>query len=301
MKSSTPASAAIAAAVSGLSPVIITVLMPIARRCAKRSRMPPLTMSFRWTTPSARPFSATTSGVPPSREIRSTVRMQLGRQRVARAPAPGARSRRPRPCGSRGRRGRCRTSASARRTARTSPRASASSRAANAELLLRQHDDRPALRRLVGQRRQLRRVGQRLLGDARRRTELGGLTVAERDRAGLVEQQRVDVAGGLDRAAGHRQHVVLHQPIHAGDADRRDQRADRRRDQADQQRDQHRNRNARPGVAARTAGASRRPAGRPASARPAGCSARSRSASSAARRLRRARSCDRGTSRRDST
>ena len=37
-KSSTPASAAMACAVSGLSPVIITVRMPIARSCAKRSR-----------------------------------------------------------------------------------------------------------------------------------------------------------------------------------------------------------------------------------------------------------------------
>ncbi len=46
-KSSTPASAAMAAAVSGLSPVIITVRMPIRRSSAKRSRMPPLTMSFR--------------------------------------------------------------------------------------------------------------------------------------------------------------------------------------------------------------------------------------------------------------
>ena len=56
---------------------------------------------------------------------------------------------------------------------------------------------------------------------------------------GLVEQQRVDVAGGFDRAARHRQHVVLHQPVHAGDADRRQQAADRRRDEADEQRDQH--------------------------------------------------------------
>ena len=47
MKSSTPASAAMAAAVSGLSPVIITVLMPILRSCAKRSLMPPLTTSLR--------------------------------------------------------------------------------------------------------------------------------------------------------------------------------------------------------------------------------------------------------------
>ena len=45
--SSTPASLAMAAAVSGLSPVIITVRMPIARRRAKRSRMPPFTTSFR--------------------------------------------------------------------------------------------------------------------------------------------------------------------------------------------------------------------------------------------------------------
>ena len=40
-KSSTPASAAIAAAVSGLSPVIITVLIPIRRSSAKRSLIPP--------------------------------------------------------------------------------------------------------------------------------------------------------------------------------------------------------------------------------------------------------------------
>ncbi len=46
-KSSTPASAAMAAAVSGLSPVIITVRMPIWRSSAKRSRMPPFTMSLR--------------------------------------------------------------------------------------------------------------------------------------------------------------------------------------------------------------------------------------------------------------
>ena len=45
-KSSTPASAAIAAAVSRLSPVIMMVLMPMRRSSAKRSLMPPLTMSF---------------------------------------------------------------------------------------------------------------------------------------------------------------------------------------------------------------------------------------------------------------
>ena len=71
---------------------------------------------------------------------------------------------------------------------------------------------------------------------ARQRDELGGLPVAQGDGAGLVQQQRVHVAGGLDRAAGHGQHVALHQPVHAGDADRRQQRADGGRDQADQQR-----------------------------------------------------------------
>jgi hypothetical protein len=65
------------------------------------------------------------------------------------------------------------------------------------------------------------------------------LAIAERDRAGLVEQQRVDVARGFDRAAGHREHVALDHAVHAGDADRREQAADRRRDQADEQRDQH--------------------------------------------------------------
>jgi magnesium-transporting ATPase (P-type) len=42
-----PVSAAIAAAVSGLSPVIITVRTPICGNSAKRSRMPPLRMSLR--------------------------------------------------------------------------------------------------------------------------------------------------------------------------------------------------------------------------------------------------------------
>ena len=53
-KSSTPASSAIALAVSGLSPVIITVRMPIRRISSNRSRMPCLTTSLRWMTPSAR-------------------------------------------------------------------------------------------------------------------------------------------------------------------------------------------------------------------------------------------------------
>ncbi len=46
-KSSTPASPAIFAAVRRLSPVIITVRMPIARRRSKRTRIPSLTVSLR--------------------------------------------------------------------------------------------------------------------------------------------------------------------------------------------------------------------------------------------------------------
>ena len=46
-KSSTPASEAIAAAVTGLSPVIMTVRMPMRRRSANRCAMPGLTMSLR--------------------------------------------------------------------------------------------------------------------------------------------------------------------------------------------------------------------------------------------------------------
>ncbi len=46
-----------------------------------------------------------------------------------------------------------------------------------------------------------------LLVDAADRDELRRLPVAEGDGAGLVEQQRVDVARGLDGAAGHGEHV----------------------------------------------------------------------------------------------
>ena len=69
------------AAVNGLSPVIITVRIPIARRSANFSRMPPLTTSFRWTTPNAFDRSATTSGVPPDRAIASTMARSSGATR----------------------------------------------------------------------------------------------------------------------------------------------------------------------------------------------------------------------------
>ncbi len=162
------------------------------------------------------------------------------RSAVCRRSATGSwRSRPPRPCGFRSRRGRRRTCGSAR-VKGTKVRFMRSQFApAQPVLLLCQHHDRAAFGSFIGQGRELRRVRQFLFGDARARNELRRLTIAQRDGAGLVEQQRVHVARRFDRAAGHGQHVVLHQAIHAGDADGRKQAADGGRDQADQQRHQH--------------------------------------------------------------
>jgi hypothetical protein len=101
--------------------------------------------------------------------------------------------------------------------------------------LLGQHHDRAALRRLVGERRQLGGVGEIRLGHAGDRPERSRLAVAQGDRTGLVEEQRVDVARRLDRAARQGEDVEAHQPVHPGNADGREQRADRRRDQGDEQ------------------------------------------------------------------
>ena len=112
--------------------------------------------------------------------------------------------------------------------------------AAQSVFLFGQHHDGAAFRRFVGQARKLRRVGQLFFGDAVDRQEFHRLAVAERDGAGLVEQQRIDVARRFHRLAAHGEHVVLHHAIHARDADGGEQAADGGRDQADQQRDQHR-------------------------------------------------------------
>jgi len=68
-KSSTPDSRAMAAAVRGLSPVIITVRIPIARKRANRSEIPPFTTSLSRISPSTRGPSETASGVPPASPI----------------------------------------------------------------------------------------------------------------------------------------------------------------------------------------------------------------------------------------
>ncbi len=94
---------------------------------------------------------------------------------------------------------------------------------AQIEALLREHDDAASLGRFVRERCELRGIGELLLGHAGCRQELRGLPVAERDGAGLVEEQHVDVAGRLDGAARGRDDVRLHHAAHARDADRRQQ------------------------------------------------------------------------------
>ena len=244
-KSSTPDSCAITAAVTRLSPVIITVRIPILRSSSKRSFMPPLTMSFRWMTPSAQLSRATTSGVPPCSATPWTIASSSAGALPPRSvmnflTASAAPLRISVPF--------MFDAAHARRRAERDEVVLSEDPLAQIEALLRQHDDRTALGRLVGERRELRHLGQLELLDARHRQELRRLAVAERDRAGLVQQEHVDVAGGLDRAAGHGEDVALHEPVHPGDADRREERADRRRDQRDEQRDQHGLRHRRAGV-----------------------------------------------------
>ena len=111
--------------------------------------------------------------------------------------------------------------------------------AAQVELLLGQDDDRAALGGLIGQRSELGGVGQALRLDAGRGDEGRGHAVAERDGAGLVEQQHVHVAGRFDGPAAGGHDVAADEPVNAADADGAEQAADGGGDQADQQRDQH--------------------------------------------------------------
>ena len=93
--------------------------------------------------------------------------------------------------------------------------------------------------RFIGQGCELGRVGQFLDRDPRRREKRRGLAVAQGDRPGLVEEQHIDVAGGLDGAPAHGQDVLLDHAVDAGDPDRVQKPADRRRDQADEEGDEH--------------------------------------------------------------
>ena len=114
--------------------------------------------------------------------------------------------------------------------------------AAQVVFLLGQHDDGAALGSLVGERGKLRCIGQPLGRHVGRGEKLSGLAIAQGDGAGLVEQKRVHVAGGLNGASAHGQHVVLDEAVHARDADGGEQPADGGGNQADEQRDQHKDR-----------------------------------------------------------
>ena len=96
-------------------------------------------------------------------------------------------------------------------------------------------DDALALGRLIGaggERGELAHVAGRELAEG---DELRRPAVADGDGAGLVQEQRVDVAGHLDGLAALGDDVGPQGPVHAGDADGGQQGADRRGNQADQQ------------------------------------------------------------------
>ncbi len=101
--------------------------------------------------------------------------------------------------------------------------------------LLSERDDRTPLWCLIGERREIGDARRVFRIDTNRRDNLDGLAIAQRDRAGLVEQQGIDVAGRFDCPTAHRQNVALHHAVHTRDADCREQTADRRRDETDEQ------------------------------------------------------------------
>ena len=191
-KSSTPASSAMAAAVSGLSPVIITVRMPMARSSAKRSRMPGFTTSLRWMTPEdlgvRRPPPAACR---PGWRCSSTIGVELGRapcrpasstQRLTESAAP-LRTWRPSKsmpahAGLGGERARARRRAGPRARGRSCSSASATM-------------ERPSGVSSASDESRAASASS-ALGDAGHGEERGGLAVAEGDGAGLVEQQGVD-------------------------------------------------------------------------------------------------------------
>ena len=80
---------------------------------------------------------------------------------------------------------------------------------AQAVFFFRQHDDGAAFGGFVRKRGELSGIGEFLFANAGRGNEFGGAAIAERDGAGFIEQQRIDVARRFDGASGHGQHVLL--------------------------------------------------------------------------------------------
>ncbi len=97
----------------------------------------------------------------------------------------------------------------------------------------------PAFGSFVGEGGQLGGVGELGVVGPGERDEGRGLAVAVGDGAGLVEEEGVHVARGLDGAAAQRDDVALDEAIHAGDADGREQGADGGGDEGDEEGDEH--------------------------------------------------------------
>ena len=66
---------------------------------------------------------------------------------------------------------------------------------------------------------ELSRVGQLIFRDAGSGNEFRGAAVAQGDRAGFVEQQRIDIARRLNGSSRHSQHVPLDDAVHARNPD----------------------------------------------------------------------------------
>ena len=65
----------------------------------------------------------------------------------------------------------------------------------------------------------MRSVSETLGRDTGRGQERGGHAVAERNGAGLVQQQHVHITGGFDGATARRHDVAADEPVNAADAD----------------------------------------------------------------------------------
>src|SRR5579864_3720579 len=73
--------------------------------------------------------------------------------------------------------------------------------AAKLVLFFGEYNDGAAFGSFVGQRRELRRIGHLSLAHSRSWEKLGGLAIAESNRAGLVEKERVHISRSLYRAS----------------------------------------------------------------------------------------------------
>src|SRR5215469_13616343 len=81
------------------------------------------------------------------------------------------------------------------------------------ESVFREDNNRPALWRLISQRAQLRGGCEIIWRNAWRGMKSDGHAIAKRDRAGLVEEQNVDVSRGFNCAPAHCENIALKHAI----------------------------------------------------------------------------------------